>query len=486
MDRRKTSNRQQLALDGWRRPPRLLLFASLWLFASNDPATIAAVGDGEPPAACIVRLDLPDETKVTVDGRDYGTSRELVFKQLNQGRTYQSKLQAATLDGGIGELRINLRAGVEMKLTLDDFKDETNALAAWRHPATATRASTAAFSPDGKYVAVAASDHKQVLLFDASSGKQIRRLPGHEQRVRGVAFSPNGRLLATCGEDNSIRVWKVANGERVRLISPPEHPKWAATPAPYRPLRPFRNLEEGIGAGIGDALDQALVEPFRRRLSQVHAVVFSPDGRFLLSGQYDGSVRLWETSSGRQRRQFCGPTVRYTNTFFPEINTAAFSPDGRQVVAADERGYVRTWDTETGRQRLRFRADEREALSAQFSPAADYILTAGADHVARIWDARSGKHLHLLYPGESGKIRVACFAPSGVVLTLGEDTAVRIWDPATGKETKRLPVGPSFVSKNLLVASPSGDSILTDGILGYQTRSSQTGRLGRLLQASDK
>lgn len=484
MERRKTINRQGRSHHKVDRAPLLVLVLAV-LLAGNNPAKAAESND-EQSDSCVVRLDLPAETKVTVDGRDYGTSRKLTFEKLEQGKAYQAKLQITTPNGGLGELRIRIRAGVELELTLDAFMDEANAQAAWRHPASATRAATAAFSPDGKYVAVTASDHKQALLFDASGAELVHRLQGHEQRIRGIAFSPNGRLLATCGEDNSIRIWKVADGKLARRISPPEHPQRAPAPmAPYRPLRPFQNLGEGIAAGIGEALDQAFVEPLRRRLSQVHSVVFSPDGRYLLSGQYDGSVRLWETSSGRQLRQFCGPTVKYTNTMFPEINTAAFSPDGRQVVAADERGYVRVWDTETGRQRLRIRADERDALSAQFSPGAEYILTAGADGVARIWDARSGKHLHLLYPGESGKIRVACFAPSGLVLTLGDDTVVRQWDPASGEETRRLSIGLSFFSKNVLVADPSGDSILTDGLLGYQTRSSKTGRVRRRFHESD-
>lgn len=480
---------QRLSFDRTNRATRLLVAALPVLFAWDNAGAIVEAAIGEQPAPCIMHLDLPAETKITVDGRGYGASRELSFKQLDPGKAYQSKLQIATPDGGIGEIRVNIRAGAEIVLTLDDFMDERNALAAWRHPATATRASSAAFSPDGKSVAVVGSDQKQALLFDAGSGKLLRRLLGHEQRIRGIAFSPSGRLLATCGEDNSIRIWNVASGERIRTISPPDHPQRAATPEPHRGGRGFRNLGEDIAAdiaaGIGDVLDQAL-EPLRQRLSQVHSVVFSPDGRFLLSGQYDGSVRLWETSTGKQQLQYCGPTVKYTNAMFPVINTAAFSPDGQRVIAADERGYVRVWDRGSGRQLLRFWADEHDAVSAQYSPGADYILTLGADHVARIWDARSGKSLHLLYPGESGRIRVACFAPSGAVLTLGEDAAVRVWDPLTGDEIKRLPISPMFLPKDLLVVAPPGDSMLTEGMLGYQIRSAETGQFQRLLRTSEK
>lgn len=102
--------------------------------------------------------------------------------------------------------------------------------------------------------------------------------------------------------------------------------------------------------------------------------------------------------------------------------------------------------------------------------------------MARVWDAADGKHLHLFYPGEAGVTRAACFATHGAVLTLGADSKVRTWDPATGSELKSLTLEPRAAARTMLVASLSDDTLLTDGRLGFQIRSAQTGRMERSLR----
>jgi WD40 repeat protein len=370
-----------------------------------------------------------------------------------------------------------------VSLTPADFLEHPEAT--YRHPLVCTRADEAAISPDGKQVAALDPERKQAVLFDLASGDLLRRFAAHEGEIYRLAFSADGKRLATCAADNSVQVFDVATGERRQKIVPPEFPKFAERVPGYRPFRPFYNLTESMGAGLESGLEAALVEPWRKRLSHVTAVAFSPDGRQFVSGQYDGSVRLWD-AAGRQHRQYCGPRSAYSNEFLPVINTAAFSADGRYVTAADRSGYVRVWETHSGRQVLRFRADAENALSAQFSQDGRHVLTLGRDGVARIWDAKTGKHLRLLYPGESAAVRAACFAAGGEVMTLGADTAVRFWSADTGEELRSLPVGPSFVAKSLLVADPAGASLLTDGLLGLQSRSTSTGLIGHLFRAAEE
>jgi hypothetical protein len=444
-------------------------------------AQIGAASVSEPseredaPRSAVLEIELPEGASLLVDGRDFGSAPKLTFNKLNAKTQYKSALRVKLADGMLVQRRVEFQAGDQLAWTWDEFL-EGDGVVSW-HPLLATRSAKAAISHDGRRVLLPA-DNKSAALFDAASGEMLRRYQAHKKQLRGVAFSPDGRRVATCGEDNVIQIFDVDGEKPLRRIVPPEHPKWASTPAPgRRPLRPFANLGDAIGAGIGDALDQALVEPLRRRYSHVLSVVFSPAGRTLLSSQFDGSVRLWDVKTGRQLRQFCGPRAAYSNDSLPVISSAAFSQDGRFVVAADEQGWVRVWRTSNGRRTLRIRADKSRAVSAQFSSDGRYLLTLGADKVARIWDAESGKHLHLMYPGKSEGIRVACFASDGQVMTLGEDTAVRFWDAETGEETRSLGVGPSFVSKELLIADPTGDALLTDGLLGYQTRSIKSGFL---------
>lgn len=465
------------------------LLLGLVIAALSSGAAVTAQQDGKTvPASptCTVTLDLPDGTRVVVDGRDYGTKRTLAFEKLPAGREYTSTIRLTLERGAVAERRVKIRAGANLNLALADFVSATDGLATWRNPLAATRAASAAVSPDGRYVATISGDENVAEIFDAKSGQRLQRLAEHNQRIRSLAFSADGKRLVTSGEDNTVLVWDVASGKRVLKFTPPEHPKWAATSVPTHRFRPFMNLGEALGAGMVDVLDQSFVEPLRARHSHVHSVVFSPDGKQILSAQFDGSVRLWDAATGRETRQYCGPTSMYGNEFLPVINTAAFSADGRRVVAADQTGYVRVWDTSSGQRLLQIRADEHAAYSAQFSPDGKRLLTVGVDRVARLWNAADGKHEHLLYPGVSGSIDSACFAADGNVLTLGADSTLRTWDPETGKEVKNVVLAPRWTAKTLLVASLADDSLLTKGMLGFQTRDAGTGRIARQFHSGAK
>lgn len=465
-------------------PERLAMFSGRRTLAVIGPAMLALLAtspalavDGKtpPPSTCTVELDLPEGTRVLVDGRDYGMKRTLSYDKLPAGKEFASTIELRLDRGAVAERRIKVRAGANLALTLADFVSAADGTATWRNPLAATRAATAAVSPDGKLVATIGAEPYVTEIFDAASGQSLFRLAEHKNNVRSLAFSADARRLVTGGTDNTVLVWDVSTGKRLLKFSPPEHPKWAATGVSNYRLRPIANMGEAIGAGMVDVLDQSLVEPLRARHSHVHSVVYSPDGKQILSAQFDGSVRLWDAQSGQQLRQYCGPTSAYSNDTLPSINTAAFSADGRRVVAADQTGYVRVWDKSSGQRQLQIRADEHAAYSAQFSPDGTRLLTVGLDRVARLWNTKDGKHEHLLFPGAAGSIGAACFAADGSVLTLGSDSTLRTWDAETGNETASVLFAPRFASKSQLVASLADDTVLTKGLFGYQTRNTNSG-----------
>jgi len=117
-----------------------------------------------------------------------------------------------------------------------------------------------------------------------------------------VVFSPDGKTLATGSGDGTVRLWDVASGRR-----------------------------------IGDPLTARIGDRLTGTTGPAGAVVFSPDGKTLATGNGDGTVRLWDVASGRQ----IGHPL--TGTTGP-IVSVVFSPDGKTLAASSRNGTVRLWD----------------------------------------------------------------------------------------------------------------------------------------------
>ena len=164
---------------------------------------------------------------------------------------------------------------------------------------------TAAFTPDGGRVVSAGAD-ETARLWDAATGKEVRRFLGHTGPVTCLAISGDGRTLATGGQDAAVRVWSLPlPGPRIRV---PAHPSAGSALA----LLPDGRGAVSAGGGPGvrfwnlDALDalpagQAPAPPTvvdrAGHETKVTAVATSPDGSTFVTADEAGRMLLWSPCS---------------------------------------------------------------------------------------------------------------------------------------------------------------------------------------------
>ncbi|KAL9113919.1 MAG: hypothetical protein Q9227_002053 [Pyrenula ochraceoflavens] len=205
-------------------------------------------------------------------------------------------------------------------------------------------------------------------------------------------------------------------------------------------------------------------------------VVFAPDGKRLLSCSYDGSVRIWDIKSEKEIMTLqegslpdgsvrlwdvhSGKTLQTANCS-SGIEAIAFSPNGKQLALGCEDGSLWIWDTESG-EPLTLLRDPRlgRVVSVAFSPNGKLIASGSGDSTIQIWDVESGKALTTTK--EHFIARDVAFSSDSkqLVVAGGEDLTARLWDVDLGKTSMTW-----FHSNNVnCVASSPNDKRLASGL----------------------
>jgi WD40 repeat protein len=135
-------------------------------------------------------------------------------------------------------------------------------------------------------------------------------------------------------------------------------------------------------------------------------VAFSPDGKQVVSGSWDRTVRLWDAVTGA--------TLQTLEGHLNSVYSVAFSPDGKQVVSGSVDRTVRLWDAVTGTALQTLKGHSDSVKSVAFSPDGKQIVSGSWDRTVRLWDAVTGAALQTL-EGHSSSANSVAFSQDSKV-----------------------------------------------------------------------
>ena len=326
----------------------------------------------------------------------------------------------------------------------------------------------------GILVAGSAMLYSEVLTERSVDTSESLSLRPQMHPVEGVAFAPDGKTLASCGWDNTVRIWDVS---RLRE-GPPAEPVVLPHCSPR-----YAVAFSGDGTLLAAAGEKSLTVwtrasgrymPLLDEESETsHCLAFSADGRTLAIGTDDGLIRLWDMPSGVERAVLRGHddivrSIAFSADARRLVSTgqnrsimlwdaiecipmgplqiaptgcnmvlfAAFAADGRHVAVSEascDPVDITLFDSETGAVTTRLTGHNTGVQALAFSPDGRILATAGQDRCIKIWDWADSNEQATLVDGV-GVVKSLAFSHDGAWLAFaGDDDTVRVWDVARRK-----------------------------------------------------
>jgi WD40 repeat protein len=173
-----------------------------------------------------------------------------------------------------------------------------------------------------------------------------------------------------------------------------------------------------------------LLRSLEGHADRVWAVAVSPDGRFIVSGSDDRTVKVWELESGRLLRSLEGHTGG--------VNEVAVSPDGRFIVSGSEDRTVKVWELESGRLLRSLEGHTGWVNAVAVSPDGRFIVSGSYDGTVKVWEAESGRLLRSLEGHTDGVLAVAVSPDGRFIVSGSDDRTVKVWELESGRLLRSL------------------------------------------------
>jgi WD40 repeat protein len=153
----------------------------------------------------------------------------------------------------------------------------------------------------------------------------------------------------------------------------------------------------------------------------------SPDRKYLVTGSWDNSARVWDVETGQVVQRLGKTLDGSVDEHQGNVNCVDFSPEGDMLLTASEDRTVKLWSVGDWKLVRTLRGHEAGVLHAVFSHDGSRVLTASRDKTARVWDAQTAEQL-LVLEGHTWAVRQAAFsADDRCVVTGGDDNLALVW-----------------------------------------------------------
>jgi WD40 repeat protein len=265
------------------------------------------------------------------------------------------------------------------------------------------------YNPDGRK-ALSGSLDGTLRLWDLNTAECIRIFESHFRQVTDVSMTPDGRLAVSCAGLNApLLVWDLKTGGCIPVFwnsqTRLQAKEATATEMVY-------SLETSEAVHVAGAEAHG---PMR--------VSITPDGRRVVSGSFDHSLRIWDLEKGL--------TFAIDSAHDGPVRSVSIAPDGRWAMTAGDKT-VRLWDLDS-RTCLRVLEGHTFAVEAvAFTPDGSWAISGSLDKTLKVWDLGKSVCLRTIL-GHSHGVASLSIMPDGRRAVSGGDNSLKVWNLENGE-----------------------------------------------------
>lgn len=233
--------------------------------------------------------------------------------------------------------------------------------------------------------------------------KPYKILKGHPYKIMYLEYSSDGKYLASCGWDNTIRIWDMNNFSELKVLKGHSDVVWTS--------------------------------------------VFSNNGEYLVSGSRDASYILWDLKSGKIIKRVNdfppkaklildkpdAPDVKWPNS----VHGLAFSNNDKLLAAGCAEGKIRIYETGTLKLLHTLEGHKGIVIAIRFSKKRDWMLSSGVANEIIVWNTKTFKPLHII---KSKNVYIFQFFDNEKYLLNAGACTVEIYKTSNWKKIRSIPV----------------------------------------------
>ncbi|KAG1717324.1 WD40-repeat-containing domain protein [Suillus lakei] len=193
---------------------------------------------------------------------------------------------------------------------------------------------------------------------------------------------------------------------------------------------------------------------FKGHQGGVQAVAVSPDDRRITSGGRDNTIIVWDVES---KHMVFGRLVKHTGW----VNSVCFSPDGKRIASGSADEMVAIWDAETGATLTILEGHRDRVLSVTFSPDGLKLASGSADRTIRVWHTVNAELLLKINTHEHWVESVVWLPDGRQLISASFDKTIKFWNSSNGNQIGQACTGHTEPIYSLTIISSNGSFIAT-------------------------